>query len=109
MVYDSKACYVFNKFYSAFIKAIKASNQDLKQTIKQHYKVIDKSSEQYYNAFWESVAPHWRTFVDSDKFYEINELSSVTLATEMSVKQIFESVKDEDKDSLTNYVRLSLH
>lgn len=108
MVYDSKACYVFNKFYSAFIKTIRATNQDLKQTIKKHYKVIDKSSEQYYDSFWESVSPHWRTFVDSDKFYENVEISSIPLAVEMSVSQIFESISDKDKETLANYVNTLL-
>jgi hypothetical protein len=108
MVYDNKVCYVFNKFYSAFIKALKATNVELKPIIKQHYKVIDKSSEQYYEAFWESVSQHWRIFVDTDKFYESPEVGGVCLATEMPVACIFEPLDEEQKNSLVNHVNILL-
>jgi hypothetical protein len=108
MVYDSKVCYVFNKFYSAFIKSIKATNTELKAVIKKHYKVIDKSSEQYYDAFWENVSPYWKTFVDVGKLYESADLLQVCLATEMNVEAIFSPLNDEDKERLANYVNILL-
>lgn len=108
MVYDSKVCYVFNKFYSAFIKSIKATNTELKSVIKKHYKVIDKSSEQYYDAFWKNVSPYWKAFVDAGKLYESADLLQVCLATEMNVEAIFSPLNDEQKERLTNYVNILL-
>jgi hypothetical protein len=105
---ESKVCYVFNKFYSAFIKSLKATNEELKPVIKKHYRIIDKSSQQYYDAFWENVAPHWRALLDADKFYEIEEVKDVSLATEMTVASIFNPLTNEDKESIANHVYILL-
>jgi len=47
--FSNKAVYFFNKFYSSFLKDLKASNEEIRTIIKQHYKAIDKRSIAYVN------------------------------------------------------------
>lgn len=51
----NKITYAFNKFFSGFVRDIKALNDDLRTVIKSNYKIIDKSSDEYMNAFWDSI------------------------------------------------------
>lgn len=44
---------VFNKFFSSFLKDIRTYSDDLKTLVKAEYKIIDKSSSEYYDLFAE--------------------------------------------------------
>lgn len=55
---NEKAVYLFNKFFSSFLKDIKESHEDLRKVVKQNYKVIDKKSHDYVHAFNNSFKDH---------------------------------------------------
>ena len=63
MIFQQRICYMFNKFFSCFIKDLKNTNEEIKTIIKKHYKVIDKSSEEYYDFFWGNVQTHLKDLV----------------------------------------------
>jgi hypothetical protein len=94
---------MFNKFFSCFIKDLKNTNEEIKTVIKKHYKVIDKSSEEYYDFFWENVQTHLKDLValetpcDSvvEELEDIEFLKGVTLS--------FALQRVDNKDAFWNY------
>lgn len=105
---SSKFLYVFNKLFSSFIKTIKEFSEDLKPLIKKHYKVIDKSSTQYYEKFWNSVESRWNDLVNCEVLHEVEKLDEVEIANELSLNSVFASVKPEDKEAITSHIYLLL-
>jgi len=51
----NRITYAFNKFFSGFVRDVKDLDDDLRKSVKSHYKIIDKSSDEYLNEFWEVV------------------------------------------------------
>lgn len=105
---SSKFLYVFNKLFSSFIKSIKEYSEDLKPVIKKHYKVIDKSSNQYFDKFWANVEPRWKDFVECENLHEVDHLDDVEIANEINLNSIFTSVKDDDKEIISSHIYLLL-
>jgi hypothetical protein len=52
-----KIVYTFNKFYVEFLKDVKLQSPELKLRLKNTYKVVDKSSEDYIKFFSEAITP----------------------------------------------------
>ena len=44
---ENKIYYVINKIFLSLIKDIKTKNEEIKHTLKQHYKIFDKQSSEY--------------------------------------------------------------
>lgn len=105
---SSKFLYVFNKLFSSFIKTLKEVGDELRPVIKKHYKVIDKSSNQYFEHFWNSAEQKWKDFVDCENMMEVDHLKHVEVANELNLDNIFNSVKNEDKDIITSHIYLLL-
>jgi hypothetical protein len=105
---SSKFLYVFNKLFSSFIKTLKEVGDELKPVIKKHYKVIDKSSSQYFEHFWNSVEPKWKDLVECENVREVDHLKDVEVAIELNLDSIFNSVKEEDKETITSHIYLLL-
>jgi len=51
----TKIIYAFNKFFSGFVRDVKVINDELHGAIKANYKIVDKSSSEYLDVFWENV------------------------------------------------------
>ncbi len=105
---SSKFLYVFNKLFSSFIKTLKDVNTEAKPIIKKHYKVIDKSSSQYYDKFWSNVEPRWREFVELDTLHDTDNVKDVEIADEITVHVVFDSLDDTHKDAISSHIYLLL-
>lgn len=97
----------FNKFYSSFLKDLKATNDEVKATIRKNYKVIDKLSKEYLEYFNEEFGSTFNKFVSMS----IEDLSKDTdiidrkVVKDVSIKQVLESVDSEsDLSVFWNYV-----
>ena len=51
----NKIVQAWNKVYGSFLKDLKTTGEETRAIIKKHYKVIDKSSEEYVKYFMEDV------------------------------------------------------
>jgi hypothetical protein len=51
----SKVTYAFNKIFGNLLREIKEVNDTLHQSVKKNYKVIDKSSSDYLDTFWDAI------------------------------------------------------
>lgn len=108
MIFEQKICYMFNKFFSSFIKELKTMDDTLKASIKKNYKVIDKSSEEYFNLFWESVHSHMPTFIEKNNFEDDESIMGVELVKDITIGDALNVLKDSDKDTFWNYVNILL-
>ncbi len=97
---------MFNKFFSSFIKDLKTMDESLKSTIKQNYKVIDKSSDEYYDRFWTNVAPHFKTLVDLEDPSQNEDVSNIEVVNGITIKDVVELVDGENKEAFWNYLNI---
>jgi hypothetical protein len=103
MIFEQRICYMFNKFFSCFIKDLKNTNEEIKSVIKKHYKVIDKSSEEYYDFFWGNVHTYLKDLVAletpcasvAEELEDIEFLKGVTLG--------FALQRVDNKNAFWNY------
>jgi SHS2 domain-containing protein len=105
---STKFLYVYNKLFSSFVKTLKDLSNDLKTIIKKHYKVIDKSSNQYIEKFWSSVSPQWKELVDVATLWDAEHLQDVEVANELSLSVINKYLKEEDKENVSSHINLLL-
>lgn len=87
-----KIVFVFNKFYTSLIKDIKQNtNESLKNTIRKHYKAINKVSDEYV-----------KFFLQGGEFKE-DDLERLVLK-EISVKDVVDAIEsDNDREVFWNY------
>jgi len=103
MIFEQRICYMFNKFFSCFIKDLKNTNEEIKSVIKKHYKVIDKSSEEYYDFFWGNVQTYLKDLIAletpcvsvAEELKDIEFLKGVTLS--------FALERVDNKNAFWNY------
>lgn len=101
MIFEQRICYMFNKFFSSFVKDLKNTHEEIKAVIKKHFKVIDKSSEEYYNLFWGNVEPHFKDLVSLD-ITDINDvLGEIEFIKGINLKFALERV--DNKEAFWNY------
>ncbi len=108
MIFEQKICYMFNKFFSSFIKDLKTMNESFKTTIKNNYKVIDKSSEEYYNLFWTNVEPHMKALVEMEDPSESELVSDIEIVKGITIKDVIALIDGNDKEAFWNYVNILL-
>lgn len=106
MIVDQKICYMFNKFFSSFIKELKALDEGLKATIKKNFKVIDKSSEEYYTLFWGSVKEHLKTFVEGENLSSNEAIQALEIVQGITIGDAVKVLKDSDLHTFWNYVNI---
>jgi hypothetical protein len=99
---------MFNKFFSSFIKDLKTMNESFKTTIKNNYKVIDKSSEEYYNLFWTNVEPHMKALVEMEDPSESELVSDIEIVKGITIKDVIALIDGNDKEAFWNYVNILL-
>lgn len=106
MIVEQKICYMFNKFFSSFVKELKNLDDTLKATIKKHYKVIDKSSDEYYEFFWNNVKDHIRVFIDEEDLTNNETIKDVEIIQGISIRNAVDVLKDNNLQTFWNYVNI---
>jgi hypothetical protein len=106
MIVEQKICYMFNKFFSSFVKELKNLDDTLKATIKKHYKVIDKSSEEYYQFFWNNVKDHIRVFIDEEDLTNNEAVKDVEIIQGISIQNAVDVLKENNLQTFWNYVNI---
>ena len=96
MILNNKIIFIFNKFFISFIKDVKESSEELKVTIKKDYKIIDKSSTEYIDEFWNE----WKGLLEGD-------LTQNKVLKEFTVKDILEKIQTV-KINLTCYSNFNI-
>ena len=93
-----KTVYVFNKFYTSFIKDVKKNgNDEIKSKIKKNYKAIDKLSAEYIQFFLDSFKG------EDSKFNFVDE--SRIVMKDIKTSDVLASLEsDNDKDTYWNYI-----
>lgn len=101
---------MFNKFFSSFIKELKTMDESLRAKIKKNFKVIDKSSEEYYVKFWDSVKDHVNVLTTSDnETIEANtSIQTAEIITDITLNDIWSVVKDANREVFWNYFNILL-
>jgi hypothetical protein len=108
MIVEQKICYMFNKFFSSFVKELKNLDESLKVIIKKHYKVIDKSSEEYYDFFWNNLKEHVRVFIDEQDVTNNEAIKNIEIIQGMTIGTVVDVLKDKENNLQTfwNYVNI---
>lgn len=106
MIVEQKICYMFNKFFSSFVKELKNLDDSLKATIKKHYKVIDKSSEEYYDFFWKNVHQHIRTFIDEEDLSNNETVKGIEIIQGITIGNAVDVLKDNNLQTFWNYLNI---
>jgi hypothetical protein len=106
MIVEQKICYMFNKFFSSFVKELKNLDDTLKTTIKKHYKVIDKSSEEYYEFFWNNVKDHIRVFIDEEDLTNNEAIKDIEIIQGITIQNAVDVLKENNLQTFWNYVNI---
>lgn len=107
MQLQNRILVAFNKFYSNFIKDIKASSDDIRVVIKKNYKVIDKLSDEYVTRYHEQVKDLVKSLVteEVDRLATSEAFLDAKLAKDVPTKQILDAItNDKDRQVFWNYV-----
>lgn len=99
MNYNARIVRIFNIYYSSFLKEIKKVDDTLRQVVKENYKIIDKSDDQYLNWFNDSL---------SDCFGDVKTGNIETSKDRMVCKDIklgdlLTKAGDDNKNIILNY------
>lgn len=107
---ENKIYYVFNKIFLSLIKEVKSKNDEIKHTLKQHYKVFDKQSSEYIVFFVNNINENINRVLFSN--YDILdnvEVLNMLIFENISINDlVIKVVKDNvhDRDTLKYYVYL---
>lgn len=107
MQIQNRILVAFNKFYGNFIKDVKATNDEIRLTIKKHYKLIDKLSEEYLLFFKEQVADVKNVLYNEDipTLVKNDDVTSKTLIKDVTIKTVLDAIdNDVDKQVFWNYI-----
>ena len=91
MSFQQKVIYAFNMFYLEFLNDVKKQNDEIRKTIRSHFKVFDKSS----NDHFENV----KNSINNNK----DDISKVELLPNMSLEQINELLGESEKKVVESY------
>lgn len=104
MQLQEKVAYLFNKYYSGFLKTIKECNEDLRTIVKANYKLIDKKSTEYCDAFAQQLNEHVPKLIkkDTSTAYDKDVCQGITVA------HLFEKAGSEHIDIVWSYLHVLL-
>ena len=97
----------FNKFYSNFIKDVKATNDEIRGLIKKNYKILDKMSDEYIVFYKGQIQELLPAIINNDltSLTSNADLLEKTLVKDVTVKMVLEGLESEmDKSIFWNYV-----
>ena len=97
---DQKIIFTFNQFFASLIKDLKKADDDLKQSLKKSYKVLDKLSTDHYELFWNSMKSSVSQLVGDES--GVN--TDAVVLKNLTVGDIVGKLKANDKQVFWNYV-----
>ena len=107
---ENKICYVFNKIFLSLIKEVKSKNDEIKHTLKQHYKIFDKQSSEYIVFFVNNINENInRVLFSEDDILDNVEVLNMLLFENITINDLLIKVikdNEHDKNTLKYYVYL---
>lgn len=107
---ENKIYYVFNKIFLSLIKEVKSKNDEIKHTLKQHYKVFDKQSSEYIVFFVNNINENInRVLFSNDDILDNVEVLNMLIFENITINDlVIKVVKDNvhDRNTLKYYVYL---
>lgn len=107
---ENKICYVFNKIFLALIKEVKSKNDEIKHTLKQHYKIFDKQSSEYIVFFVNNINENInRVLFSDDDILDNVEVLNMLIFENITINDlVIKVIKDNehDRNTLKYYVYL---
>lgn len=107
---ENKICYVFNKIFLSLIKEVKSKNDEIKHTLKQHYKIFDKQSSEYIVCFVNNINDNInRVLFSGDDILDNVEVLNMLIFENITINDlIIKVIKDNehDRNTLKYYVYL---
>tara|TARA_Y100000389_G_scaffold202760_1_gene249058 strand:+ start:466 stop:1506 length:1041 start_codon:yes stop_codon:yes gene_type:complete len=103
MTVELRITYVFNQVYLNLLKDIKKKDPIFRNTVKEHYKVFDKKSDEYIHEFLANMSEDLQSclFCESDILDNINVLN-MKLYKNITVNDILtKAVKNNETDKNT--------
>jgi hypothetical protein len=101
---------VFNKIFLSLIKEVKSKNDEIKHTLKQHYKVFDKQSSEYIVFFVNNINENInRVLFSNDDILDNVEVLNMLIFENITINDlVIKVVKDNvhDRNTLKYYVYL---
>lgn len=107
---ENKICYVFNKIFLSLIKEVKSKNDEVKHTLKQHYKIFDKQSSEYIVFFVNNINDNInRVLFSGDDILDNVEVLNMLIFENITINDlVIKVIKDNehDRNTLKYYVYL---
>ena len=107
---ENKICYVFIKIFLSLIKEVKSKNDEVKHTLKQHYKIFDKQSSEYIVFFVNNINDNInRVLFSGDDILDNVEVLNMLLFENITINDLLIKVikdNEHDKNTLKYYVYL---
>ena len=107
---ENKICYVFNKIFLSLIKEVKSKNDEIKHTLKQHYKIFDKQSSEYIVFFVNNINDNInRVLFSGDDILDNVEVLNMLIFENITINDlVIKVIKDNehDRNTLKYYVYL---
>lgn len=107
---ENKIYYVFNKIFLSLIKEVKTKNDEIKHTLKQHYKIFDKQSSEYIVFFVNNINENInRVLFSEDDILDNVEVLNMLLFENITINDLLIKVikdNEHDKNTLKYYVYL---
>lgn len=107
MILQNRIVVAFNKFYSNFIKDVKATNDSIRGIVKKNYKILDKMSDEYIVFYKGQIGEFLPAIINNDiaSLSSNEELLSKTLVKDVTIEMVLEGLESEmDKNIFWNYV-----
>lgn len=96
---EQQVIYTFNKFFSHFLKDVKNCDDTIKAKVKNHYSVIDKSSQEYISAFTESIKPYYENIDPSNE-----DLLNTIVISDVKLNELLDKVGEENITNVWNHI-----
>lgn len=107
---ENKIYYVFNKIFLSLIKEVKTKNDEIKHTLKQHYKIFDKQSSEYIVFFVNNINENInRVLFSEDDILDNVEVLNMLLFENITINDLLIKVikdNEHDKNTLKYYIYL---
>lgn len=104
MQLKEKIVYLFNKFYSSFLKDVKESHDDLRKIVKANYKVIDKKSNDYCDAFSANFHEHVRDILQGS----LEGVQDKEVCKGITLQEATSKMSENDQHIFWNYLYILL-
>ena len=97
MFINQKILFMFNKFFISFLKDIKESSPNLKNTIKHNYKVVDKLSTVHISEFWSTFSSSLNDIASKPTLVlcEDDKIQNLIIVKDIDVKSVQASFSTE--------------